>query len=113
MTLSEQELTAMKERAEKATAGPWEGFKKVYRDKDLWIVGPANDAAIDGNKHFFGPVNQDFCIHARTDVPALVDDLLKARHLLEAAAGIIESKFGPEWADEIRAFLGAGDEAET
>lgn len=79
------DIEAALERAEKATPPPWEYFCRPYFDKELWIVGPSDEAALDGNKHYFGPVNQEFACHARTDLPAIAVYALELEGAIKTA----------------------------
>lgn len=84
MTLTDQELAAMLERAERATEGPWEKFYSNY-DTGTWCVCPIDEATgliTHDDKIIIDDVetnDADFIAAARTDLPAVVKDLIEAR----------------------------------
>lgn len=79
--MTDLELEAIAARAEAATAGPWE-----VRDADAHMVRGPRDVvlyaynAFDGHKQ--GNANAAFAAAARTDVPALVEEVRKLRGVL-------------------------------
>ncbi len=74
--MTNEEARAAKARAEAATPGPW-----THDHPEAWQLHAVNDAR--GTEVVVGPYEQhrslEFIAAARTDVPALVDDLLEAR----------------------------------
>ena len=86
--MSEDELSAIEERAERATPGPWH----AHRDADSIGLGPIvfvhipradkdrSYALTNGERE---NSNRDFIAHARTDVPALVAEVRRLRGAME------------------------------
>ena len=73
--LSDDELRAMEERAERATPGPW-----GVDGNDCAVETPADGA--DGNVCLVRPrraANADFIAHARTDLPRLLAEVRALR----------------------------------
>jgi hypothetical protein len=72
---TEQRIEQIKERTDKAAAGPWRQF-------DTYIAGVANVFA----KH-----NQDFIAHAREDVPFLLARIAELERWKRNAIEIIST----------------------
>jgi hypothetical protein len=96
MSISERELKAMLERAEKATAGPWEatildGFctcPLCDGEGEVDLADISGDGWV-GLAQTYGvgdmiQLNADFITHARDDLPAVIAELMAARKLLRA-----------------------------
>ncbi len=67
--MNELELTAIKQRVEAATPGPWPLVKKGNSVPSLAIEG------ICGVMSYSRPANAEFIAHAREDVPALLAEV--------------------------------------
>ena len=78
--VTEEELSAMKARYERATPGPWT-FISESRDH---IVG--SDFIMTGGEDIYltgaTTADQDFIAHARDDIPRLVEEVERLRKLL-------------------------------
>jgi len=94
--LTDEELAAIKARAEAATVGPWyvqsttacflniHGGDRTTDGRFLAQMGydpPANDAYFDDGEPQYDGADRDadFIAHARTDVPALVAEVKRLR----------------------------------
>jgi hypothetical protein len=93
------DLKAARERCRQASEGPWEPGKPSDA-----VIAPKADRAEpwrDTEDYYGGPIvgesmlpaDREFVIHARTDLPAALDQLAKVRLLLET------SPYGPTLAD--------------
>lgn len=103
--LTEAQLREIRERAEKATPGPWDnhiGPRFVHSRatglKSSWICQPQNEGDVP------------FIAHARTDVPALLDEVERLR----GALGFVRRQdrtrgypTGSEWADIVQVAVAA------
>jgi len=109
--MNDTELQAILERAEAATEGPWmkfndnEGMEQVFGA--LWCVG--NDAyhnfSNDGDAVCIvvtcgGEEDAEFLANARTDLPAVVHELQRARKELDAAQRS-KARNAEMWAKEV------------
>lgn len=77
------ELTQMKERAEKATAGPWENFG----DSRVYTIDEELTADFDYATICHGFKEESdaaFIAHAREDVPRLVAEVERLQNALES-----------------------------
>jgi hypothetical protein len=94
--MTDEELTAIRERAEKATPGPWYSY---YASRPYVMAGhtPVADVETDADA--------DFIVHARTDVPVLAAEVERLKTELF-------DKAGPEWAKEYTAARKAEAEME-
>lgn len=88
--LTEQELTAIEERAEKATAGPWtiecrsilnDANDPSWPEDDFLQFHLRGPAPVTGRGDYNGR-DADFMAQARTDVPALVAEVRRQRAIL-------------------------------
>ena len=92
--MNEQELQAVKERAEKATVGPW----KVYQDEFSTMIGSevihpqlneglpvVTEAHYDDETIgiYINDNDSKFIVHAREDVPALIAEVERLKKALE------------------------------
>lgn len=72
--MTEDELKAIRERAEAAMPGPWVGFTSTWKV----MVGERTQKSIadvcEYGGDYFG-ANTQFIAHARTDIPALLDEI--------------------------------------
>jgi hypothetical protein len=103
--LTKQDLEAIRERADKATAGPWcvagsfrdfvvarhGGSERCSDNPVLW----AEDDCLAGNR-----ADAEFVAGARTDVLRLVDEVDRLREILHRA---LVWQLGPTFAVDIRA----------
>ena len=91
--MTEQELQAIEERANKATNAPWIVEAGEYSGRN-WLIG---GSAVDGKTYFVTTQNvhaselegdastdADFIAHARADVPALIAEVRSLRAKLDA-----------------------------
>jgi hypothetical protein len=73
MKLTQEQLEAIRQRAEKATPGPWEFDGVFYCGEFPYYIDLITGAGDIGVRH-----NKDdatFIAHARTDIPALLDHI--------------------------------------
>ena len=93
------DVAAIRERADKATPGPWEydGMHNEIQKYDMpgfWLIisecrsAPDQEYQQDQFKHMYD-ANFDFIAHARTDVPALCDEVERLQAQLAAALAIL------------------------
>lgn len=90
--MTNDELKAIKSRADAATAGPWEaevrqdrsddeprvyGINTAYDDPDCDPKYPRRIRLVETDSGYYPPKREDaeFMAHARTDVPALVAEV--------------------------------------
>ena len=87
--ITNAELTQMKERAEKATGGPWE--------HDVWSNAITNDGgSVDIISNVDGQISvydndAEFIAHAREDVPRLVAEVERLREHIQSALFYVEN----------------------
>lgn len=78
--MTEQQLQAIKERASKATPGPWKVENSRYE-------GRFNAASVDENYDLpaclMGIEDAEFVAHARQDIPALIAELEQYKELYQ------------------------------
>lgn len=91
--LSREQIGAIRERAAKATPGPWEYTTGFYGwDMGIFPVGgkdKLNGSIIANNGHANGdPLDEDatFIAHAREDIPALLVHIETLEALLHKGA---------------------------
>jgi hypothetical protein len=87
--MTDEELTAIRERADAATPGPWQqgstsmysGRKLVHQDATARKVNPLGwqRACICREAR---PTDATFIVHARTDIPALLTEVERLRGAL-------------------------------
>ena len=97
--LTPERKQEMRERIEKATKGPWWGHERTGpRNKVVYrgICAPSH-----GICHAMSEGDQDFVVHAHTDLPdllesheALVEALKKSDHLANCNAAIYQDGCG-------------------
>lgn len=80
--MHQEQLNAIKERATKATPGPWR-YNKKY--EYLAPVIPQQNVAVICNEIYWQG-NEEFIENAREDVPALVAEVERLREALEDIA---------------------------
>lgn len=92
--MTDAELKAIQERADKATRGPWLSHDTLQGE---WGVSLPNDGTVSVWGLYFGDMetntgqdiaNADFVAHARNDIPALLDALEAAQR--ECAAQYVK-----------------------
>lgn len=83
--MSEMDVKAIRERAEKATPGPWtiHSWGEIT-SFDVTQRYVAQAIAINAG-YEVAKANADFIAHARTDVPALIDEIERLRRELADA----------------------------
>jgi hypothetical protein len=86
--MTDDDLQAIEQRAEKATAGPWEQLSGKYMCLDQGLH-PQRFVS-------FTQADEEFVLAARTDVPRLCAALREARELLREV---------PDWSDVSLAWL--------
>ena len=94
--LTKQNLNTIKERADKATPGPWcvagstlDYVIAKHGDSERCSDNPvlwADEDCLHGRKE-----DAEFIAHARTDVPQLVDEVYRLRRLMQ---GVLNWQFG-------------------
>jgi hypothetical protein len=103
--LTRQDLRSIRERADKATAGPWcvagsprdfviakhGGSERCSDNPVVW----ADEDCLSGER-----VDAEFIAHARADVPRLVDEVDRLRQVLQ---GILVWQLGSSFAVDIEA----------
>ena len=84
--MDETKLQEIKERAEKATDGPWEwrGGKLGNLEVKEAVLWAEYNGKINSTKR-----DADFIAHARQDIPELVAEIERLREGLDNAAGYI------------------------
>ncbi len=95
--MTNDQLKAMNARCEAATDGPWEVGDRLYDDGavicriDPGPCTPDEDGKIKGNlcnaNYSFGNRENDnsFIAHARTDLPACLDEIERLKKLVKSA----------------------------
>lgn len=92
--MTDEELTAIKVRADAAPPGPWN-----YEDWPQCIYGPDTEHGTSGrwiaeaDDHTTG----EFIAHARTDIPALLAEIAAIREILQAVADGGADRREDEW----------------
>jgi hypothetical protein len=92
--MTPEELAAIRQRCEKATPGPWCVGKGVYSDL-IDTVGDPHRGLIasvddeDCDVHREAAHNRRFIAHARTDIPALLDEVGILRGALYRACALL------------------------
>jgi hypothetical protein len=101
--LTAQDLRSIRERAERATPGPWcvagsprdfviakhGGSERCSDNPVVW----ADDDCLSGNK-----VDAEFIAHARADVPRLADEVDRLRQVVRR---VLVWQLGPSFADDV------------
>lgn len=90
--MTDEELAAIRERAERASSGPWKGW-------DAWDIRPGMVAMprlgpVQPECGFFAGgadivatvADAEFVLHARTDVPLLLIEVARLREVVGAVA---------------------------
>jgi hypothetical protein len=82
--MTKDEIRAIRERAGKASEGPWESHgDSPGKPPMVWDnSGDAIVSQMPNGRPYFEPEDANFIAHARTDVPALCDAVEEARKVL-------------------------------
>lgn len=77
--MSDLNLAAIRERAEKATPGPWESYSVPGRNRSAagYAAVEVAETEVQVVRDAGGWFDADFIAHARTDVPALVAEVAR------------------------------------
>lgn len=77
--MTDEELAAVKARAEKATSGPWESYSVPGRNRSAagYAAVEVAETEVQVTRDVGGWFDADFIAHARTDVPALVAEVAR------------------------------------
>jgi hypothetical protein len=118
--MTKDEIRAIRERAGKASEGPWESHgDSPGKPPMVWDnSGDAIVSQMPNGRPYFEPEDADFIAHARTDVPALCDAVEEARKVLRESLSIADEAglIGPAievgtvdsdtqaWIDRLRAW---------
>ena len=90
LPLTEEELRAIRMRAEAATRGPWRSLVegRDHTSGSSFIM-TGEGAARSNDIELTGATvqDQDFIAHARQDVPRLVEEILRLRRMLSELQG--------------------------
>lgn len=84
--MTDEELTAIRERDEKATSGPWYSYRpdEAYR---IYKVYSTNDQRLEETLAEVSGLDCDpnsaFIAHARTDVPKLVAEVARLQGIIK------------------------------
>lgn len=107
------DLDAIRARVDAATEGPWEW--SANSDDRFFVTGGGEGAAVnievdshDGNWSMSRQRMQadaQFIATARTDVPALLDEVERLRPVAEAAAAVVAVLRGKGWKPENEWFI--------
>lgn len=87
--MTNDELVAIADRAAAATPGPWlpNGYYQVVQTANDAV--PPGAVCRDGNTTRV-EADRDFIAHARTDVPALIAEVIRLRSLSDRQLGELE-----------------------
>ncbi len=92
--MTTEELNIIKERADRATKGPWKSYieGRDHSSGDSFIMTGVNDgedirSEIGKDIYLTGATNadQDFIAHARQDIPILLDEIFRLKNEIEKA----------------------------
>lgn len=87
--MTDEEREQIRERAEKATPGPWErGYGSRYGDVLAWRDGGVGQYALATTNAHVKEDNAAFIAHARTDIPALLAEVDALRVIARAVAAL-------------------------
>jgi hypothetical protein len=103
MKLTQEQLEAIRQRAEKATPGPWEiRWGEVvtkhpdHQNVSQWYDGYSNAICSLNDGEYIINSNEDndatFIAHARTDIPALLDHIAELEAELEKYRKILHGE---------------------
>jgi hypothetical protein len=112
--MNDAELQSILERCERATAGEWciqWQFNIMGHDRLVANTGGSTSSVAQLEFHNQNIANADFIAHARTDLPAVVKELLEARGLLRGWLDNVEREAHPFRGIHVdtRVFLGGGE----
>ncbi|MEK4910619.1 hypothetical protein [Niallia sp. FSL M8-0099] len=92
--LTTEQLNAIKERAEKATAGEW----FVLHHTDIAVENPPGSSFADGIAFADGNDDAEFIAHARGDIPALLQTV-EALTAILAETEETRDKIAKDWSN--------------
>lgn len=84
--LSEHDLSEIAERCNRATQGPWVSYvegRDHTSGSSFIMTGPECDRGPDIELTGATVADQDFIANARQDIPKLIDEIWRLKHLLE------------------------------
>jgi hypothetical protein len=96
------DLKAARERCRQASEGPWEPSPNAGDA----VIAPKADRLLGIDTEYYGgpivgesmhPADREFVIHARTDLPAALDELEAAREVVEFARHTLRPWFGENY----------------
>jgi hypothetical protein len=89
--LTSQDLEAIRKRAEVASPGKWtaDDYTEGHEHKGMHVESDATRGTMSALASYVEPADAQFIAHARTDVPALLDEVHSLKHLLMRACGEI------------------------
>lgn len=89
--LTQEEIEAIRKRAEMATEGPWEvGYDEFDSDSSVYV-----------GEEEITPIHRydaEFIAHARTDIPKLLAEVDRLRGLIRESVDLINVYSNEEWA---------------
>jgi hypothetical protein len=95
MKLTQEQLEAIRQRAENATPGPWETCEISKLSHAKWfgvLGGDSDDSLIDIGVDTLNENDATFIAHARTDIPALLDHIAELEAELEKYRKILHGE---------------------
>jgi hypothetical protein len=95
MSAEELDTAAIRAREQAATEGPWRAITSGPSGGDHWYVCDDGESialihASDGEDEDSREPDAQFIAHARTDVPALLNEVARLRKVIEDALGFID-----------------------
>lgn len=83
--LTPERLAEIKERTEKATPGPWDAYTVpgMNRSSDGYSAVGIAETEVQVTRDAGGWFDADFIAHARTDVPALVAEVVRLQGIID------------------------------
>lgn len=89
--MTNSELAAIRERAERAAPGPWKAVRtEVFDNESEGICVPYGISEFDSK-------NMKFIAHSRADIPALLSHISSLEAKLEKAREALKEIAGPGW----------------
>jgi hypothetical protein len=88
--MSDLDLDAIRERAEKATPGPWESYSVPGRNRSAagYAAVEVAETEVQVTRDAGGWYDAYFIAHARTDVPALVAEVARLQGIIDRVRGL-------------------------
>ena len=90
-------LDEIRDRADRATGGPWSWASRVTVDGDSWAVFDGSDHALASNSDGWS-ADAEFIAHAREDVPRMVAALRGVLRQADALDELSASPIGASYA---------------